>query len=70
MNADPRNPPETPQGAAWELFLEIQRAEEKEAQGPGRGNRRTRDELLDLYAECLAAARGGRRQLGDDATVH
>ena len=63
-----RNPPETPEGAAWELFLEIQRAEEKEAQGRRRSNRRARDELLDLYHECLMAARGDR--IGNDATVH
>ena len=70
MSADHRNLPETPEGAAWELFLEIQRAEEKEGQSRGRGNRRTRDELLALYAECLTAARGDRRQLDGDATVH
>ena len=32
--------PETPEGAAWELFLEILRAEEKEGQNRSRSNRR------------------------------
>ena len=69
MNSDHRNSPETPEGAAWELSLEIRRAEEKEGQPGSRGNRRKRDELLDLYAECLRATRGDR-QLGGDALMH
>ncbi len=40
--------------------MEIRRAEEKERQPRGRGNRRPRDKLLDLYAECLLAAPGER----------
>ena len=56
MSADRTPPPETPEGPAWELFMEIRRAEEKERQPRGRGNRRPRDELLDLYP-----ARGARR---------
>ena len=59
-----RNPPETPEGAAWELFMEIRRAEEKEGQARGRSNRTLRAEMLDLYHECLIAARGSRESGG------
>jgi hypothetical protein len=49
--------------------MEIRRAEEKEGQTRSRGNRRSRDELLDLYAECLAVTTSPR-QFGDGATLH
>ena len=61
MNARDRNPPETPEAAAWELFMEIRRLEEKDE--PARGsNEPLRARLLDLYAECLTAARGDRHR--------
>ena len=40
-----RAPSETPEGAAWELFMEIRRAEKEEGQPRGRSNR-------PLRAEC------------------
>jgi hypothetical protein len=55
-----RGPPETPEGAAWELFMEIRREEEKAGQPRGRSNRTLRAEMLDLYAECLIVAQGNR----------
>ena len=56
-----RNPPETPEGVAWELFLEIRSVEEKAGR---RSNQPLRAEMLDLFHQCLIAARGGR-ELGD-----
>ena len=35
MSARDRNPPETPEGPAWELFIKIRRLEEKDEQGRG-----------------------------------
>ena len=67
MRARDRNPPETPEGAAWELFMEIREAEEKE-DSRRRNKRPVRTEMLELYVECLMAARGERRDVG--ATVH
>jgi hypothetical protein len=55
MSADNRNPPETPEGAAWELFKEILRAENEAGHG---SNETPRTRLLNLYAECLKAANG------------
>ena len=49
--------PETPEGAAWALFLEIRREEEKAGANTG-NNQPVRTRLLALYAECLAVARG------------
>jgi hypothetical protein len=64
MNRGHVHPPETPEAAAGELFTEIRRAEEKKGQNRSRGNRRSRDVLLDVYAECLA-----RPVAGNSATV-
>jgi hypothetical protein len=61
-------PPETPEGAAWELFMEIRRLEEKDAQGRG-SNEPLRARLLDLYAECLAVTIC-RRGTGAGAALH
>jgi hypothetical protein len=52
MSTRDRNPPETPEGAAWELFMEIRRLEEKDEQAGG-NNEPLRARLLDLYAQCL-----------------
>jgi hypothetical protein len=69
MSANHRNPLETPEGAAWELFMEIRRAEEKD--GPARGSNLTeRARLLDLFTECLMTARGDRSQAGMGAGLH
>jgi hypothetical protein len=62
MSADNRNPPETPEAAAWELFQEIRRAEEA---GQDRSNTTPRARLLSLYAECLAVTSGHARDWQD-----
>jgi hypothetical protein len=54
--------------AAWELFMEIRRLEEKDAQGRG-SNEPLRARLLDLYAECLAVTIC-RRGTGAGAALH
>jgi len=69
MSARDRNPPETPEGAAWELFMEIRRLEEKDEQGRG-SNEPLRARLLDLYAECLTAAQGNRHPDAAGAALH
>jgi len=58
---------ETPEGAAWELFMEIREAEKKE-DSRLRNRPPVRTEMLELYVECLMAARGERRDFG--ATMH
>jgi hypothetical protein len=55
MSARDRHPPDTPEGAAWELFKEILRAEEEAGHG---SNETPRTRMLNLYAECLKAANG------------
>jgi len=57
MSARDRNPPETPEGPAWELFMEIRRLEEKDEQGRS-SNEPLGARLLNLYAECLAVTTG------------
>ena len=57
MSRNHRNPPETPEAAAWELFKEILRADETEQRGR---NTPARSRMLDLFSECLQAARGDR----------
>jgi hypothetical protein len=54
-----RYPADSREGVALELFMEIRRVEEKDEQERG-NNAPARARLLDLYAECLMAARGQR----------
>jgi hypothetical protein len=68
MNRGHVHPPETPEAAAGELFTEIRRAEEKKGQNRSRGNRRSRDVLLEVIRGVSRAS--GRRQFGDGATLH
>ena len=67
MNSGHRNPPETPEAAAGELFMGIRRAEEKEGQNRSRGNRRSRRAARGIRRVSRAS---GRRQFGDGATLH
>jgi hypothetical protein len=63
--------PGLPEAAAWELFMEIRRAEEKEGQSRRRDNRRSRDELLDLRRVSRGHHRPQAiRRRRDGATVH
>ena len=61
MSTRDRNPPETPEGAAWELFMEIRRADEEERNGTHLTSP-IRARLLNLYTECLATVSGRARE--------
>jgi hypothetical protein len=53
--------PDSPEAVALALLREILDRENGEnPERPERRNRRAREEVLDLYAECLMAARGDR----------
>ena len=45
----------SPEKIAYTLMVDVFNAEYRE------GNRRTRQEILDTYAECLVAVRGFRK---------
>jgi hypothetical protein len=60
-------PPETPEAAAFELLKLIREAEGKDS--GRRSNVPARTEILDLFVECLMAARGERGR-ADGATLH
>lgn len=49
--------------------MEIRRLEEKDEHGRG-SNEPLRARLLDLYAECLAAAQGNRHRDAAGAALH
>ena len=65
MTAGNRNPPDSPEVVALELFQEIRRAEEKA--GENGSNEPIRAQLLGLYAACFSAVRGER---GSAVTRH
>lgn len=53
--------PETPEGVALALMRDIlEREADEDCPRPDQRNRRTRDEIFDLYAECFRAASGDR----------
>ena len=54
--------PDSPESVALVLMQEIMKREEaaEHHERPDRRNRRTRDDMLDLFGECLKAARGER----------
>ena len=62
VSANNRHPPETPEGAAFELFKEILRAEEKASHNMG-DNLPPRARMLALYAECLQITSGHMAEL-------
>ena len=59
--------PETPESIALELLRLIEARDQKETR---RGNVPENTRILDLYAECLAAARGDRAAPADRAALH
>jgi hypothetical protein len=61
------NFPESPEAVALELLRLIEGSDHKETR---RSNAPESTRVLDLYAECLAAARGDRAAPADRAALH